>query len=63
MKVKEECEKPGLKFHIQKTKIMTSSPIISWQAYGETMETGTNLIFLGFKITADGHCSHKIKGC
>ena len=63
MKVKEECEKPGLKLHIQKTKIMTSSPITSWQTYGEAMETGTNFICLGFKITADGHYSHEIKGC
>ena len=63
MKVKEECEKPGLKLHIQKRKIMIPSLIASWQIYGETMEKGTNFIFLGFKITADGHCSHKIKGC
>ena len=63
MKVKEECEKPGLKLHIQKRKIMIPSLIASWQIYGETMEKGTNFIFLCFKITADGHCSHKIKGC
>ena len=63
MKVKEECEKPGLKFHIQKTKIMTSSPIISWQAYGETMETVTDFIFLGSKNTADSDCSQEIKSC
>ena len=61
MKVKEECEKPGLKLHIQKTKIMTSSPITSWQTYGETMETVRDFIFLGSKITADGDCSHEIK--
>ena len=54
MKVKEESEKPGLKLNIQKTKIMASGPITLWQIYGETMETVTDLIFLGFKITADG---------
>ena len=54
MKVKEESEKAGLKFNIQKTKIMASSPIISWQLDGETMETVTDFIFLGSKITADG---------
>ena len=54
MKVKEESEKVGLKLNIQKTKIMTSGPIISWQIDGETMETVTDSIFLGFKITADG---------
>ena len=63
MKVKEKSEKVGLKLNIQKTKIMASSPITSWQAYEETMETGTDFIFLGFKITADSHCSHEIKGC
>ena len=61
MKVKEESEKAGLKFSIQKTKIMTSGPITSWQIEGETMETVRNLIFLGSKITADGDCSHEIK--
>ena len=59
MKVKEESEKAGLKFKIQKTKIMASSPIISWQIDGETMETATDFIFLGSKITADGDCSHE----
>ena len=61
MKVKEESEKVGLKFNIQKTKIMASGPIISWQIDGETMETVTDFIFLGSKITADGDCSHEIK--
>ena len=61
MKVKEESEKVGLKLNIQKTKIMTSGPITSWQLDGETMETVTNFIFLGSKITADGDCSHEIK--
>ena len=61
MKVKEECEKAGLKLNIQKMKVMASSPIISWQIDGETMETVTDLIFLGSKITADGDCSHEIK--
>ena len=61
MKVKEESEKFGLKLILQKTKIMVSSPIISWQIDGETVETGTNFIFLGSKITAGGDCSHKIK--
>ena len=61
MKVKEECEKAGLKFNIQKTKIMASSPITSWQIDGETMETVRDFIFLGSKITADGDCSHEIK--
>ena len=61
MKVKEENEKVGLKLNIQKTKIMASSPITSWQIEGETMETVTNFIFLGSKITADGDCSHEIK--
>jgi len=60
MKVKDESEKPGLKFNIQKTKIMASSPITSWQIYGETMETVTDFIFLDFKITAGGGCSHEI---
>ena len=61
MKVEEESEKAGLKFNIQKTKIMASCPITSWQINGETMETMTNFIFLGSKITADGDCSHEIK--
>ena len=61
MKVKEESEKVGLKFNIQKTKIMASSPITSWQIDGETMETVRDFIFLGSKITADGDCSHEIK--
>ena len=61
MKVKEESEKVGLKLNIQKTKIMASSPITSWQTDGETMETVTGFIFLGSKITADGDCSHEIK--
>ena len=63
MKVKEENEKAGLKLNIQKTKIMASSPITSWQVDGETMETVTDFIFLGSKITADGDCSHDIKRC
>ena len=63
MKVKEESEKAGLKLNIQKTKIMASGPITSWQIDGETMETVRNLIFLGSKITADGDCSHEIKRC
>ena len=61
MKGKEESEKFGLKFKIQKTKIMTSSPITSWQIDGETVETVADFIFLGCKITADGDCSHEIK--
>ena len=61
MKVKEESEKVGLKLNIKKTKIMTSGPITLWQIDGETMETVTNFIFLGSKITADGDCSHEIK--
>ena len=61
MKVKEQSEKAGLKLNIQKTKIMASGPIISWQIDGETMETVTDFIFLGSKITADGDCSHEIK--
>ena len=64
MKVKEESEKAGLKLNIQKTKIMASGPITSWQIDGETMETVTDFIFLASKITADGDCSHEIKdGC
>ena len=63
MKVKEESEKVGLKLNIQKTKIMASSPITSWQIDGEAMETVTDFIFLGSKITADGDCSHEIKRC
>ena len=63
MKVKEESEKAGLKLNIQKTKIMATSPIISWQIDGETMETLTDFIFLGSKITADGDCNHVIKRC
>ena len=63
IKVKEECEKADLKLNIQKTKIMTSSPITSWQIDGETMETVTDFLFLGYKITADGDCSHEIKRC
>ena len=61
MKVKEESEKVGLKLNIQKTKIIASGPITSWQVNGETMETVTDFIFLGSKITADGDCSHEIK--
>ena len=61
MKVKEESEKAGLKLNIQKTKIMAPSPITSWQIDGETMETMTDFIFLGSKITADGDCSHEIR--
>ena len=61
MKVKEESENPGLKLNIQKTKIMASSPITSWQTDGETMETVRDLIFLSSKITANGDCSHEIK--
>ena len=63
MKVKEESEKVGLKLNIQKTKIMASGPITSWQIDGETMETVTDFIFFGPKITADGDCSHEIKRC
>ena len=63
MKVKEESEKVVLKFNIQKTKIMASSPITSWQIDGETMETVRDFIFLGSKITAYGDCSHEIKRC
>ena len=61
MKVKEESEKVGLKLHIQKTKIMASGPITSWEIDGETVERVTNFIFLGSKITVDGDCSHEIK--
>ena len=61
MKVKEESEKVGLKFNIQKMKIMASGPITSWEIGGETMETVSDFIFLGSKITADGDCSHEIK--
>ena len=63
MKVKEESEKVGLKLNIQKTKIMASVPITSWQIDGETVETVRDFIFLGSKITADGDCSHEIKRC
>ena len=63
MKVKEESEKAGLKLNIQKTKIMASSPITSWQIDGGTMETVTDFIFLGSKITEDGDSSHEIKRC
>ena len=61
MKVKEETEKAGLKLNIQKTNIMASGPITSWQIDGETMKTVTDFIFLGSKITVDGDCRHKIK--
>ena len=61
MKVKEESENVGLRLNIQKTEIMAPSPIISWQIDGETMETMTDFIFLGFKITEDSDCSHEIK--
>ena len=61
MRVTEESEKVGLKFNTQKTKIMASGPITSWEIYGETVETVSDLIFLGSKITADGDCSHEIK--
>ena len=63
MKVKEESEKVGLKLNIQKTKIMASGPITSWEIDGETVGTVSDFIFLGSKITADGDCSHKIKRC
>ena len=63
MKVKEESEKVGLKLNIHKTKIIASGPITSWQIDGETMETLTDFIFLGYKITADGDGSHEIKRC
>ena len=62
MKVKEKSEKVGLKLNVQKTKIMASGPITSWQIEGETMETVRDFIFLGSRITADGDCSHEIKG-
>ena len=61
--MKEESEKVGLKLNIQKTKIMASSPITSWEIDGETVETVSDFIFLGSKITADGNCSHEIKRC
>ena len=61
MRVKEESKKAGLKLNIQKTKIMTSAPITSWQIYEEKVETVTDFIFLGSKITADGDCSHEIR--
>ena len=63
MQVKEESEKAGLKLNIRKTKIMASGPITSWQIDGKTMETVTDFIFLGSKITADGDCCHEIKRC
>ena len=63
MKVKEESEKAGIKLNTQKTKIMGSSPITSWQTDGETMETVRDFVFMGSKITADGDCSHEIKWC
>ena len=63
MKVQEDSEKAGLKLNIQKTKIIASGPITSWETDGETMETVTDFIFLGFKITADSDCSHEIKRC
>ena len=63
MKVKEESEKVGLKLNIQKTKVMASGPITSWKIDGETVETVSDFLFLGSKITADGDCSHEIKRC
>ena len=63
LRVKEESEKAGLKFNIQKIKILASGPITSWQVDEETMKTVTDFIFLGSKITADGDCSHEIKRC
>ena len=63
MRVKEESEKAGLKLNIHKTKIMVSSPITSWQIDGEKVETETNFIFLGSKVTTDDECSHEIKRC
>ena len=63
MKVKEESEKADLKLNIQKMKIIASGPITSWQIDGETVETVTDFIFLGSKLTLDGDCSHEIKGC
>ena len=63
MKVKEESEKVGLKLNIQNTKLMASGPITSWQIDGDTVETVTDFLFLGFKLTADGDCSHEMKRC
>ena len=63
MKVKEESEKVGLKLNIQKTKILASGPITSWQIDGEAVDTVADFVFFGFKITADGDCSHEIKRC
>ena len=63
MKVKEKSEKVGLKLKIQKTNIMASGPITSWKIDGETVETVSDFIFLGYKVTADGDCSHEIKTC
>ena len=63
MRMKEESEKAGLKFNIHKTNIMASSPIISWQIDGEKVETVSDFLFLGSKITADGDCSHEIRRC
>ena len=63
MKVKEKSEKVGLKLNIQKTKIMASGPVTSWQIDGETVETVADFVFWGSKITEDGDCSHEIKGC
>ena len=63
MKLKEESENTGLKFNIQKTKILASGPITSWEIGGETVETVSDFIFLGSKITADGDCSYEIKRC
>ena len=63
MKMKEESEKAGLKFNIQKAKVMASSPITSWHIDGETMETVTDFLFLGSKITTNGECSHEAKRC
>ena len=63
MKVKEESEKAGLKLNIQKTKVMESGPITLWQTNGEKIETVTDFIFFGFKITADNDCSHEMKRC
>ena len=63
MRMKEESEKPGLKLNIKKTKIMASGPITSWRTEGEKVETVTDFVFSGSKITADGDCSHKMKRC
>ena len=63
MKVKVESEKVGLKLNVQKTKVMASGPITSWEVDGETVETVSDFIFLGLKITEDGNCSHEIKRC